>query len=413
MMGPDSQARSDLRRDDSEKARRKTSREKDLTTFTVTEKMRANRQVEAQAFRNWKSKIENLPDHTEHERIELLKTKLGADELTMVNTLPDSVQCDFKRVLEELTRAHDPESDSLQASRIFNGIKQDANEYLSAFHTRFRRVAAAVGHNQDSIEPLCLNKYMTGLKHLSSRTRTQNMVAEYKLNHGILPPLKYVMTIAEEHERSTLAAAGLDENGNKLYEVSMCDIVGQPTDTNNIEEEMEISAAQRAPAGRPQLKATRHTNTYRPNNVPGRNGVKHDPADVRGDRPYNQGRKENWDDTKSCCIHRCNTHGLVDCRERDRPDCIRCHAVVGAGNLAEHLKSGECPARQCYNCQRHTVDHMKANCPFPYRAPKSRGRPDSRGPKRTHEQTAAPAAPPPDTKKPKIAVAEQVPDATA
>lgn len=421
LMGPESQSRADTRKEESEKSRRKTSREKDLTTFTVTDKMRGDRKLEAQAFRNWKSKIENLPDHTEHEKVELLKTKLGADELTMVNTLPSQIQGNFKRILEELTRTHDPESDSLQASRIFNGIRQEPNEFLSAFHTRFRRVADAVGHPQDSREPLCLNKYMTALKHLSTRTRTQNMVAEYKMNHDQLPQLKTVMTTAEEHERATLAAAGLDESGNKIYEVSMCDI-GHQVDTDNTEEEMEVSAAQRAPAGRPQLRATRHQNTYKPNNVPGRNGMRHNPADVRGDRTYNQGRREHWDDTKACCIHRVNTHGLVDCRERNRPDCIRCHMVVGAGNLPEHLKSGECPAKQCFNCQRHTVDHVKANCPFPYR-PKRGGtreynnnntKPEynnTRGPKRAHENTAAEKAENtqgPNTKKAKIAVADQV-----
>jgi hypothetical protein len=199
--------------------------------------------------------------------------------------------------------------------------------------------------------------------------------ADYRLdNHGQYPQLKWIMRHAEEHERSSMAASGLNEDGERMFGVCMMDIgVPQPqagTDT----EEFEVSVAQQYRPGKPSGPSGSGghggARRYRPNNVPGKNGMKFDKSKVRGDASYNG---EDWDDTKACCIHRTHNHCLNVCRERMRADCKRCEQVVGAGNLPGHLKRLECPAPRCDNCQIWTIRHTAENCPNPWAPRKGRG----------------------------------------
>lgn len=340
-----------------QKSKRKCNAERDVPEFSLNASDRSNSDARALKFRNWKSKMLQLTEHTNDEKLVVLKRKLGADENMFIDQCEDGVREDFKRLLGELTKRYDPANDPLQAARVFHGTKQKPGEMLDMFNIRFGRAMHPMNYTMSSNDPMLIQIYIGALLNISTRKRCHDRVSELS-TAGKEATVKDMVICADNHERSSMAAAGRDADGNQILEVSTVDVGSDvPLEPYNEDDyEVNVIGGQQR-GGRPGRPQGRE---YRPNN--GR-----DRAPTRADgRPVaRRGFITSWDDNRNCIIHRSNGHALVDCSSKNRGDCIRCLQDVVPGKLAEHLR-GQCKAVKCFNCRKWGT-HMAKDCPEPQR----------------------------------------------
>ena len=330
-----------------QKGKRKGLAERDVPCFTVNEQDRTSPESRATKFRNFRSKMLQLTEHTNDEKLVVLKRKLGSDENLVVEQCEDAVKADFEKLLAELTRRYDPANDPLQAARMFEGVKQRPDESLDMFNIRYSRAMHPLKHTMSTSEIWVVQKYIFALKNMSTRRACNDLVSKLS-SKGKAACMKDVIVCAENHEKSSLAARGMDMDGKQLFEVSMMDVGGQVLEPEEVDEyDVNVAGGQRG-----------GVNRYKPNNNrPG-------PRPRADGRPVSYARFNGpWDDKKNCIIHRSVHHALVDCTGKDKCDCIRCGEKVPAGGLSKHLHH-DCKAIRCYNCKKWG-DHMARDCPDP------------------------------------------------